>query len=324
MAPRRKGDHAVAQALDRKTLVQKNRALRRRLIVQNWDLYLLVAVPLISLVIFHYLPMSGIALAFKEYKVLKGFWGSDWVGLSHFQRLLTNQKFFQLLRNTVLMNAYKFVFQFPIPILLALMLNEVRLVFLKRGVQTLIYLPHFLSWVVVAGIFYDILGVSGLVNTFFKSMGWPTVQMLANERTFRSLIVLTTAWKESGWSTIVYLSAITAIDPQLYEAAAVDGAGRLRQTFSITLPSIVNTIAFIVILRASSIMGADTEQIMMFYKPIVYGVGDVIGTFVYREGLLQSKYSYTTAVGLFSSVVGMAMMLGSNKIARKYTGKGIW
>jgi len=207
---------------------------------------------------------------------------------------------------------------------LALLLNEVRVSFVKRGVQTLLYLPHFLSWVVIAGIFYDILGANGLLNMALKALGLRSVQFLANERYFRSLMVVTTMWKESGWSTIVYLSAITAIDPQLYEAAGVDGAGRWRQTFSITLPSIVNTIAFIIILRASSIVGSDTEQVMMFYKPIVYSVGDVLGTFIYREGILNAKYSYTTAVGLFGSAVGMAMMLGANKVARKYTDKGIW
>ena len=302
----------------------RRRTLRNREIRRNWDMYLLILIPFVSLLLFNYVPMAGVALAFKDYKIFKGFAGSEWVGMEQFIKLFTTNKFPQVFGNTIIINVYKFLFQFPIPIILALLLNEVRISLIKRGVQTLIYLPHFLSWVVVAGIFFDILSLNGIVNKLIEMMGFPAVQVLGESRFFRSLIVVTTMWKESGWSTIVYLSAITAIDPQLYEAASVDGAGRLRQTFSITLPNIVNTIAFIIILRASSIVGSDTEQIMMFYKPITYSVGDVIGTYVYREGILNSKFSYTTAVGLFSSVVGMVMMLGSNYLARRYTGKGIW
>lgn len=314
----------MARDTSPKGIKRHRRCMRRKLIRQNWDLYLLVAVPLLSLIIFNYIPMFGIVIAFQDYKVFKGISGSKWVGLAQFTKLFTSAKFSELLRNTILINVYKFVYQFPIPIILALLLNEVRVSWLKRGTQTLIYLPHFLSWVVVYGIFYDLLGTSGLVNQLITALGGTAQNFLANSKYFRSLLVLSTAWKESGWSTIVYLSAMTAIDPQLYEAAAVDGAGRLRQTWSITLPCIINTITFIVIMRASSIMGSDTEQVMMFYSPIVYGVGDVLGTFVYREGIENAKFSYTTAVGLFGSVVGMIMMLGANYVSRKYTDKGIW
>lgn len=314
----------MARDTSPKGVKRHQRALRRKLMRQNWDLYLLVAVPLLSLIIFNYIPMFGIVIAFQDYKVFKGISGSKWVGLAQFTKLFTSAKFFELLRNTVLINVYKFIYQFPIPIILALLLNEVRISWLKKGTQTLIYLPHFLSWVVVYGIFYDLLGTSGLINQLITALGGSPVNFLANSRYFRSLLVISTAWKESGWSTIVYLSAMTAIDPQLYEAAAVDGAGRIRQTWSITLPCIINTITFIVIMRASSIMGSDTEQVMMFYSPIVYGVGDVLGTFVYREGIENAKFSYTTAVGLFGSVVGMVMMLGANYVSRKYTDKGIW
>ena len=291
---------------------------------RNWDLYLLVLIPVAALIIYHYLPMGGIVLAFKDYKVFTGILGSKWVGLKHFETMFTHPKFGQVFTNTLLINVYKFVFQFPVPIILALMLNEVRIKALKRGVQTLVYLPHFLSWVVVAGLFFDLLSINGIVNKIIIAFGGEPTQFLMNTKFFRSLLVISTMWKESGWSTIVYLSAITAIDPMLYEAAAVDGAGRIRQTWSITLPSIINTITFIIILRASSILGSDTEQVMMFYKPAVYDVGDVLGTYVYREGIIGQKFSYTTAVGLFGSFFGMFMMLGANKISRKYTGIGIW
>lgn len=291
---------------------------------RNWDLYLLVLIPAATLIVFSYIPMAGIVLAFKDYKVFTGIWGSKWVGLKHFETMFTHYKFGQVFTNTVLINLYKFIFQFPVPIILALLLNEVRIAALKRGVQTLVYLPHFLSWVVVAGLFFDILGMDGLLNKAIVAFGGEKVLFLSNAKYFRSLLVVSTMWKESGWSTIVYLSAITAIDPMLYEAAAVDGAGRIRQAFSITLPNIINTITFIIILRASSILSSDTEQVMMFYKPIVYDVGDVLGTYVYREGILGQKYSYTTAVGLFGSLFGMIMMLSANKMSRKYTGIGIW
>ena len=207
---------------------------RRKLALQSWDLYLLIAIPFASLIVFNYLPMFGLIIAFQDYKVFEGVSGSNWVGLYQFNKLFTNYKFWELLRNTVLINVYKFVWQFPIPIILALLLNEVRKAWLKRSTQTLLYLPHFLSWVVVYGVFFDILGGDGLINRLIVALGGETRNFLANSAFFRSLLVISTAWKESGWSTIVYLAAITAIDPQLYEAAAVDGAGRLRMVFSIT------------------------------------------------------------------------------------------
>lgn len=289
-----------------------------------WDLYLLVAIPFASLIVFNYLPMFGIVIAFQDFKVLDGFTGSKWVGLKHFEALFRSPKFYQVFSNTVIINVLKFVFQFPIPIILALLLNEVRIALIKRGVQTLVYMPHFLSWVVVYGIFYDMLSSGGIVNRLLNVLGHENVNFLASEPMFRPLIVFSMAWKESGWSTIVYLSAITAIDPQLYEAASVDGAGRLKQVFRITLPCIATTIAFIVIMRASAIVASDTDQMLMFYRPIVYSVGDVLGTYVYREGVLNAKYSYTSAVGLFGSVIGMTMMLVTNKASKRYIGRGIW
>ena len=285
--------------------------------------YLLILPIIVYLILFCYKPMYGLVIAFKNYRPTRGIWGSNWVGFLWFETFFKDPYFWRLLRNTFTISGLTILFGFPAPIILALLLNEVRVSWLKRGTQTLIYLPHFLSWVVVYGIFYDLLGTDGLINQLIVALGGTAQNFLANSKYFRSLLVVSTAWKESGWSTIVYLSAMTAIDPQLYEAAAVDGAGRLRQTWSITLPCIINTITFIIIMRASSIMGSDTEQVMMFYSPIVYGVGDVLGTFVYREGIENAKFSYTTAVGLFGSVVGMIMMLGANYVSRKYTDKGI-
>ncbi|MGO4270126.1 ABC transporter permease subunit [Paenibacillus sp. TAF58] len=196
---------------------------------------------------------------------------------------------------------------------------------MKRITQTLTYLPHFLSWVVIAGVFVDILSPStGIVNLLLSSLGISPIQFLGDEGFFRSVLVTSTAWKETGWSAIIYLAALTSIDPELYAAAEVDGAGKLKQIWHITLPGIASTIVFIIILRVSQMLGSDTEQVLLFYNPLVYKVGDVIGTFVYREGILNASYSYTTAVGLFTSVIGFTLLIIANKVSSKYSNRGIW
>lgn len=294
-------------------------------IARNLGLYLLIAPPLLVLLVYSYGPMLGIVMAFKDYRVFDGLAGSPWVGFRHFERLFADPKFYSVLFNTLLINVYKFIFQFPLPILLALLLNEVRKGLVKRVTQTLTYLPHFLSWVVVSGIFIDILSPgTGIVNMVWKWFGNQPISFLGDDRFFRSILVVTTAWKDSGWSAIIYLAALTAIDPELYAAAEVDGASRLRQTWHITLPGIASTIVFIIILRVSSIFGSDTEQVLLFYHPLVYNVGDVIGTYVYREGIQNGSYSYTTAVGLFVSLIGLSLMLLANRISHKYSHRGIW
>ncbi|MDF2922575.1 MAG: binding-protein-dependent transport system inner rane component [Paenibacillaceae bacterium] len=291
----------------------------------NWDIYLIILPPLIALLLYNYVPMLGIVIAFKDYKVFDGIMGSRWIGLEHFRTLFTDPKFYDVLSNTLLLNLYKFIFQFPLPILLALFLNELRGRLVKRTVQTLTYLPHFLSWVVIAGIFIDILSPStGIVNSVVKFFGGSPITFIGDESYFRSVLITATAWKETGWGAVIYLAALTAIDPELYAAASVDGAGKLRQTWHITLPGIAGTIVFIIILRVASSLTSDVEQVLLFYSPLVYNVGDVIGTYVYREGILNSAYSYTTAVGLFVSIVGLILMVTANKISHKFTNKGIW
>jgi len=302
---------------------KKNRLWTR--IMRNWDLYLIISIPLLALLIYSYVPMLGIIIAFKNYRVFDGILESEWVGLTHFQTLLSDPKFFSVLKNTLLINLFKFLFQFPLPIILALLLNEVRKSFIKRLTQTLTYLPHFLSWVVIAGIFVDILSPStGIVNGIIQAIGFSPITFLGDDSYFRSVLVASTAWKETGWSAIIYLAALTAIDPDLYAASSVDGAGKWRQTWHITLPGISSTIVFIIILRVSSILGSDTEQVLLFYNPLVYGVGDIIGTYVYREGIQNGSYSYTTAVGLFVSTIGFTLMIIANKVSRKYSDRGIW
>jgi putative aldouronate transport system permease protein len=314
----------AARSTDTDVIPKKKNRLRTR-IVRNLDLYLIISIPLLALLIYSYVPMLGIIIAFKNYRVFDGILASKWVGFAHFQTLFSDPKFFSVLKNTLLINFFKFIFQFPLPIILALLLNEVGKGFVKRLTQTLTYLPHFLSWVVIAGIFVDILSPStGIINAIIKVFGFSPITFLGDDHFFRSVLVTSTAWKETGWSAIIYLAALTAIDPDLYAASSVDGAGKWRQAWHITLPGISSTIVFIMILRVSSLLGSDTEQVLLLYNPLVYGVGDVIGTYVYREGIQNGSYSYTTAVGLFVSMIGFTLMVVANKVSRKFSNRGIW
>ena len=301
---------------------RRSRALKQ--MRNDWLLYLLLVPVLAWYIIFCYLPMAGVTLAFRDYSYKGGLWGSEWIGLANFTKMFSDPLFFRAVKNTIIFSLGRIAFQMPCAVLLAIALNELRLKWAKKTVQTIVTFPHFISWVVLAGMLMNIFGSTGTVNQILSALGVSNIAPITSSKAFRAFIWISGIWKEVGWNSIIYLAAITSIDPGLYEAAAVDGAGRLRQTWSITLPCIINTITFIIIMRASSIMGSDTEQVLMFYSPIVYGVGDVLGTFVYREGIENAKFSYTTAVGLFGSVVGMIMMLGANYVSRKYTDKGIW
>jgi putative aldouronate transport system permease protein len=312
-----------AMAYGRLTPAPAGRKLRQ--VIRNMDIYVMISIPLLTLLIYHYVPMLGIVIAFKNYRLFDGIWGSKWVGFDNFHRLFSDAKFYSVLGNTLLINLYKLIFQFPLPIVLALLLNEVRRGLVKRFVQTLTYLPHFLSYVVISGMAIDMLSPStGIVGAVIKAFGFEPVMFLGDERFFRSILVAVSAWKETGWSTIIYLAALTTIDPEQYEAARVDGAGRLRQAWSITLPGILPTIMFILILRAAHAFASDTEQVLLLYNPLVYGVGDVLGTYMYREGIENASFSYTTAVGLFTGVVSSILLLGAQRIGVKFTGRGLW
>lgn len=293
-------------------------------IKSNYDLYLMLLPGLIAIIIFHYLPMYGITIAFKDFNLAEGITRSPWVGLKHFESLVQAREFKRVFRNTILINIYRLVFQFPIPIILALLINEVSHMFFKRMVQTISYLPHFLSWAIVGALVIDLLSPSkGLINEILKSSGMSPITLM-DKRFFRSILVASQTWKEAGWSAIIYLAAISSIDPQLYEAAVVDGASKWRQIWHITLPGIRSTIVFIILLRISAIVATDVEQVLMLYNPVVYEVGDVIGTYVYRVGLGQMRYSYTTAVGLFQSVIGFVLLVIANYLSRKYAETSIW
>lgn len=291
----------------------------------NYEIYLLMIPGLVFLLLFKYTPMYGIIIAFKDFNIFDGISGSKWVGLQNFSRLFNSDEFYQVFRNTLLISFYKIGILFPIPIFIAVLLNEVKKMLFKRTIQTVIYLPHFLSWVIIGGLFVNILSPSGgLINNFIELFGGQPVTFMMDNHWFRSVLVFTTGWKEAGWGAIIYIAAIAGIEQELYEAAVIDGAGRIRQIIHITIPGIASTIVLMFILRIGSVLDAGTEQILIMYNPVVYKTADVIGTYVYRIGLGKMDYSFSTAVGLFNSVVGFLLIITGNTVSKKLLHKSIW
>ncbi len=300
----------------------RGRTLRK--MRQHWQLYILILPALVYFIIFAYVPLYGLQLAFKDFQVFRGMSASPWVGLDHFRDLFSSPKFPQLLENTLLISLYRLVFGFPVPILFALLLNEVRHIWFKRGVQTITYFPHFLSWVVMAGIVINLLGPTGIVNTMLRGWGWDPINFLANPDLFRTNLVLTGILKEFGWGAIIYLAALPGIDPQLYESAKVDGAGKLRQIRDITLPGLRPVMAVVLVLSLGSLLDAGFDQVFMLLNGATLEVGDIIDTYVYRVGLLEANFELATAVGLFKGVVGMVMIVSANMVLRKFGERSLW
>lgn len=300
------------------------RTMVRRL-AKHRGLLLMLLPGLAYFAVFCYGPMCGAVIAFKDYSVAKGIWESRWVGLAHFRQFLDSPYFWPLVRNTFLISLYKLVFGFPLAVLLALMLNEVPNRYFKGFVQTVASLPHFVSWVVIAGIVTAVLSPSdGLVNEILRALGRRPVFFLGSKQWFRTILVLSEIWKETGWSAILYLAAISTLDPTLYEAARMDGASRLQQARYVTLPGIKGTILILFILRLGNILNAGFEQIFALYNPLVYSVADIIDTWVYRNGLVYHQYSLATAVNIFKSVVGLVLILCSNWLIGRTGERGIW
>lgn len=301
-----------------------NRSLGRRMAL-NWDIYLLALPGIALLLVFRYLPMYGILISFKDFNVIKGILGSDWVGVENFTRLMSSSEFTRSFFNTLLLSMLRIVFGMPLPILLAILLNEVRNMPYKRTVQTIVYIPHFISWVVVAGIFMDLLSPStGLVNRVIEAFGGQPIFFMTNPRWIRSVIIASDLWKETGWGAIIYLAAIMGIDPQLYQAAAIDGAGRLRQTWHITLPELAGTFVVLLIMNLGGIMHANFDQIYNMYNPQVYGQIDIIDTYVFRTAFNTLDFGYTTAAGLFTQVIGCVLLVGSNTVVKRLGGRGMY
>nr|WP_317890134.1 sugar ABC transporter permease [Paenibacillus sabuli] len=276
-------------------------------------------------VIFKYLPMWGVLLAFKDYQPFIGFAGSPWVGFKHFERFFTDPSFGLLFRNTFIIAAMNLAFFFPVPIVVALMLNEMRLALFKRIAQTFIYVPHFFSWVVIAGITYIMLTTEGgIVNEAIAGAGGDKVNFLMSESWFRPLIVLQMIWKEAGWGTIIFLAALSGVDPSLYEAARIDGANRWRQMMHVTLPAIRSTIVILLILRLGNFLDLGFEQIYLMLNAMNRDVGEIFDTYIYTNGIQRGLFSYTTAVGLFNAAIGLLLIVAANKIAKRFGEEGVF
>ncbi|MFG1732260.1 ABC transporter permease [Paenibacillus sp. 843] len=295
-----------------------------RLRRDKW-LYLLLLPGLLYFLVFKYVPMWGVMLAFQNYQPFTGFLKSEWVGFEHFRLFFNNPEFLMLLRNTLLLSFYNLIFFFPAPIILALLLNEVRLSFFKRTIQTMIYVPHFISMVIVASLTYVFLTTEGgTVNELLFQYTGNKIQFLSDPSWFRPVIILQTIWKECGWGTIIFLAALAAVDVEQYEAATIDGANRWRQIWHITLPAIRSTIVILLILRMGSVLDNGFEQIYLMLNPLNRSVGEVFDTYVYAMGITQGAFSYSTAVGLFKSVVGVTLVLGTNWLAKKFGESGLY
>ncbi|MGO4500170.1 ABC transporter permease [Paenibacillus sp. 2RAB27] len=308
----------------------KSRAVNKRSrafadIMKDWDLYLLLVPGLLFLAIFKYTPMSGLIISFKDFNIFSGISESPWVGLKHFKRLFVNDQFLSVLSNTLIISVMKLIFLFPAPIVLAILLNEVRKMAFKRVVQSVIYLPHFISWVIVGGLFINMFSVNGgIINAVIVKLGGDPIPFFMHAGYFRPLLVLSEGWREVGWGTIIYLAAIAGVDPQLYEAAKMDGANKLKQMLHVTLPGLIPTITLMFILKMGQLLEAGTEQILVMYNPVVYSVADTIGTYVYRVGIGTSDYSFSTAVGFFESVTAFLLVILGNFLCKKYLGRSIW
>ena len=280
--------------------------------------YLLLLLPaLVIFILFRYIPMAGIVIAFKKYTIAGGLFGSPWVGFTYFERLFDSEKFYQVLWNSIRISFLKIAIGFPGPIIFALLLNEVRQVAWKKSFQTISYLPHFVSWVVVGGIVRDVLSVHGVVNGMMGFFGAEPRLFLQEMHSFLPIVITSMIWKNIGWGSIIYLAAITSIDPDLYEAAEIDGAGRVRRMWHITLPSITHVIIILFLLRIGNILEAGFDQIFNLYNPLVYDVADIIDTYVYREGISGFQYSLTAAAGLFQNLVGLMLLLMVNFVTRR-------
>lgn len=291
-----------------------------------WELTLMFLPIVIYFFVFKYIPMGGIMMAFKDFKVRLGLFDSPWVGLENFRILFATNTFGRAVQNTIQISFMRILFGFPVPIILALLLNEVRSKGYKKAVQTVTYLPHFLSWVVLAGLFQQLLSpnngaVNSILNTLF---GMEPIYFLGDNKYFQGTMIVTAIWKGAGWSSIIYLAAISGIDPSLYEAAKCDGAGRFKSMRYITLPCIATTIVVMLIMEVGSILSAGFDQIFNMYNAAVYETGDIIDTYVYRFGIGQMKYSMGTAVELFKNGIGFLMVIGTNWISKRISGNGIW
>ncbi len=287
-------------------------------------LYLIFLFPLLYYVVFHYAPMYGVIVSFKDYNIVKGIWGSPWAGLKHFEKFVKDPYFWKVVRNTFLMSFYNILWGFPVPILLAIMLNEVKHAKFKRVIQSISYLPHFISTVVLCGMLVNLLSTDGLLNQIVRSLGGKSVQFLMYPEYFRTIYVSSSIWQSAGWTSIIYLAALTGIDPEILDAATIDGANRLQRIKHVTIPAITPTISTMLIMNLGRMMNLGYEKVLLLYNGSTYETADIISTYVYRRGILGNSFSYATAVGLFQSVIGIVLLVMANKVSRKLSETSLW
>ncbi|MDX8045326.1 ABC transporter permease subunit [Gracilibacillus sp. S3-1-1] len=309
---------------NKSTSASRGKLLKKR-IKRGIPLYLMMLPGVLFFLLFKYLPMFGLSVAFMEYDPFSGFFGSEWVWFAHFERLFQERIFLDLLWNTFVLSIYDLVFYFPAPIILALLLNEVRIKWFRTSIQTILYTPHFISWVVIVGITAMLFSTqSGVINNLLHAFGLSRIEVMTDASFFRPLWVIHNIWNGMGWDAIIYLAAMASINPQLYEAARIDGATRLQLMRLITIPSISYLIVVMFILRLGGFLDLSFTHVYLLQNPLNLGVSDIFDTYVYRAGVLGGQYSYTTAVGLFKSVVGLILVIGANKLAKKMGKEGVY
>lgn len=302
----------------------RRRRTWRQSLRRDWQLYSLAVLPLLFFLVFRYLPMLGNVIAFRKFQPGGAVFGEYWVGLRYVEMFLTDPTFWSVFTNTLLLGALTLVFCFPLPIVLALLFNEVGNRRLKRFVQSVSYLPHFLSIVIVAGMVMQLLSMDGTVNQVVRAFGGEAIPFLQRPEWFRTIYISSEVWQTAGWGTILYLAALTTIDEDLYEAARIDGAGRWRQIWHVTLPGIRPTMITLLILNIGTFMAVGFEKILLLYNPLTYPTADVISTYLFRMGVLSNSFSYAAAIGLFEAVIGLTLVLSANTIARRTVGTSLW
>lgn len=292
---------------------------------KEWQLYVMLLPTIIWLLLFLYKPMYGLQIAFKDYSIFRGVAASPWIGFEHFETLFNSEQFLRALRNTVYISMFSLLFGFPVPIILALMFNEILKQTFKRTSQTIVYLPHFISSVIIAGIVITAFSPSaGIVNTVLGWFGLDSVYFLTKPEWFRPIFIGTTIWQEAGFQSIVYLAAIAGVSPTLYESAVVDGANRWQMMWKITLPSIMTTIVIMLIIRIGNMLEVSFEMIILLYQPATYETADVVNTFIYRQGLQSGQYDFAAAAGLFNAVVAFVLVMTANTISKRYSRTSLW
>lgn len=291
---------------------------------RNYTLYILVSFVLLFFILFHYKPMYGAIIAFQHYSPARGVMGSEWAGLTHFRRFFEGPYFYRLMRNTFLLSFYELLFGFPAPILLALLLNELKGRHFKRTVQTISYMPHFISLIVIIGMVRQFSATNGLFNDIVSFFGGERSPLLLNENLYRPIYILSGIWQSIGWSSVIFLAALSGVDAQLYESARIDGAGRWKLMLHVTIPGIMPTIIIMLILRIGSLMSVGYEKTILLYNSAIYETADIIASYVYRVGILETSWSFSTAVGLFNSLINFLLVLFANTISKKVSETSLW